>query len=71
MSETFINITSVTLAPSKTAYKPLYSNLNVHNSSSHLVSSTFFFVQQLIHLLRLITNVHMCRSFFLLLHRAF
>ena len=64
MSETFINTTSVILAPSKTAYKPLYSNLNVHNFSSHLVSSTFFFfVQKWIHLLSLITNVRICSSF--------
>lgn len=63
MSETFISIAPLTLAPSKTAYKPLYRNLNVHNFCSHLVSSTLFFVQQWIHLLWLITNACICSSF--------
>lgn len=43
MSETFINIAFVTLTPTKTAYKPLYSNLHVQNFYSHLVGSTFLF----------------------------
>jgi hypothetical protein len=53
----------ITLAPSRSAYKPLYSNLNVHNFCSHLVRSTLFFVQQWIHILWLITDVCICISF--------
>lgn len=40
MSETFIYTASVTLAPSTTSYKPLHSNLHVHNFCSHLVTLT-------------------------------